>query len=107
MCPCTSMQLTLQDVAIAATALAGAGGDAGIQTTSLELLSQQGIELALAHALLQLALDVVRCLQKGQQTMPSATILIDNKKPRRSTMPTFLSSILGASSLPLLPSSMP
>lgn len=41
-----SQLLTLEDVAIAATALAGAGGDDGVQTTGLELLLQSGVDLA-------------------------------------------------------------
>lgn len=38
--------LTLEDVTIAATALAGTRGNDGIQTTGLELLLQRGVDLA-------------------------------------------------------------
>lgn len=41
-----SQLLTLEDVAIAATALAGPRGNDGIQTTGLELLLQSGVDLA-------------------------------------------------------------
>lgn len=39
--------LTLQDVAVAAAGLAGAAGDDGVETTSLELLLDSGLDLAL------------------------------------------------------------
>lgn len=38
--------LTLEDVAIAATALAGTRGNDGVQTTGLELLLKSGVDLA-------------------------------------------------------------
>lgn len=38
--------LALQDVAVAATALAGARGDDGVQATGLELLLEGGVDLA-------------------------------------------------------------
>lgn len=41
-----SQLLTFEDVTIAATALAGTRGDDGVQTTSLELLLQRGVDLA-------------------------------------------------------------
>lgn len=42
-----SQLLTLEDVAVAATALAGTRGDDGEQTTGLELLLKGGLDLAL------------------------------------------------------------
>mmetsp|Transcript_30906 Transcript_30906/g.68441 ORF Transcript_30906/g.68441 Transcript_30906/m.68441 type:complete len:229 (+) Transcript_30906:164-850(+) len=51
--------LALQDVAIAATALTGAGCNACVQPASCELLSKVSIQLALLQALLQLPLHVV------------------------------------------------
>lgn len=41
-----SQLLTLEDVAVAATRLAGTRGDNGVQTTSLELLLESGVDLA-------------------------------------------------------------
>lgn len=41
-----SKLLTLEDVAVAATGLAGAGGDNSVETTGLELLLEGGVDLA-------------------------------------------------------------
>lgn len=38
--------LTLEDVAVAATGLAGAGRDNGVEATGLELLLESGVDLA-------------------------------------------------------------
>jgi hypothetical protein len=54
--------LTLQDVAIGATRLAGSGAETGVQTTSLELLLEGTIELAALQALSNLVLKSVRLL---------------------------------------------
>lgn len=51
--------LALQDVAVAATALARARGDASKQPAGSELLSQVRVQLAGLQALLQLPLDIV------------------------------------------------
>lgn len=51
-----SKLLTLQDVAIAATRLAGTARNDGIQTTSLELLLDNGIDLAAGSVALSLLL---------------------------------------------------
>lgn len=42
-----SQLLTLKDVTVAATGLTGSGRDNGVQTTSLELLLESGLDLAL------------------------------------------------------------
>lgn len=56
--------LALQNVTIAATRLAGAGGDNSIQATSLELLLKSGVDLAatLLEALSLLLLDALGAL---------------------------------------------
>lgn len=41
-----SQLLTLEDVAVATTGLAGARGDNGVEATGLELLLESGIDLA-------------------------------------------------------------
>lgn len=38
--------LTLEDVAVATSGLAGTGGDNGVETTGLELLLESGVDLA-------------------------------------------------------------
>jgi hypothetical protein len=49
--------LALQDVAVAATTLAGPAGDDGVQTTGLELALDGGLDLALLLEALALLLD--------------------------------------------------
>jgi len=51
-----SKLLTLEDVAISTAALAGPGGNDGVETTSLELLLENGVDLALGRVALGLLL---------------------------------------------------
>lgn len=48
--------LALEDVAIGTAALAGPGGNDGVETTSLELLLEDGVDLALGRVALSLLL---------------------------------------------------
>ena len=57
--------LTLEDVAVSATTLAGARGNAGIEATSGELLVNEGIELVAGSTLGDLGLDVAGLLGGG------------------------------------------
>jgi hypothetical protein len=64
--------VTLQNVPVAATGLARPRRDASVETTSLELSLEKGVDLRLLLALLVLALGVVRhllllygCLGRG------------------------------------------
>lgn len=52
--------LALKNVTVAATRLAGAAGDGGVETTGTELLLNERVELALLAAVLELAGNVVR-----------------------------------------------
>ena len=51
-----SQLLALEDVAVAATRLARAAGDDGVETTSLELLLDDGVDLAIGSVALSLLL---------------------------------------------------
>jgi len=54
--------ITLQDVAVSATALAGAGSQAGQQATGGELLLDVGVELSLGETVLELGFHVAGSL---------------------------------------------
>lgn len=57
--------LALENVAVSATGLTGTRGDDGEQTTGLELLLEQRVELGSLFALVEDALDVVGLLGVG------------------------------------------
>jgi hypothetical protein len=52
--------LTLKDVSVSTARLTGAGRQAGVKTTSSELVVKSGVDLGISLAGLNLALNVVR-----------------------------------------------
>lgn len=67
--------LALQNVAIAASALTRAAGDAGIQTTSGKLVCKVLVQLLVcAEAILHLALHVVGALQTAQHAAAQCSV---------------------------------
>jgi hypothetical protein len=57
--------LSFENVAVGAAGLTRAGGDDGEETTSLELLFEEGVELGSLFALVEDPLDVVGLLGLG------------------------------------------